>query len=282
MNAIETKGLYKEYPGFTLDHIDLTLPQGCILGLVGENGAGKSTTIRLILDMLKKDAGTVTIFGKNADNRDALLMNDIGVVLDEVGLPVMMNAMQISKIMKDAFRNWDQKKYEEYCSGFNVDMSKKFDELSNGTKMKLGLAIAFSHDAKLLILDEATNGLDPVVRDEVNDILMEFTRDENHSVLISSHIVTDLEKLCDYIAFLHKGKLVLCEEKDVLADEYCIVRGTKEELSVFEMKDVLHMQDTPYSSEAVVKKNAVPAGMNTSQISIEELFVMMSKEMKRS
>ena len=282
MNAIEIRDLCKTYPGFKLDHIDLTLPQGCILGLVGENGAGKSTTIRLILDLLKKESGTVTIFGKNADKREADLMNDIGVVLDEVGLPFAMNAAQIAKVMKDAFSRWDQQKFEEYCSRFAIDTSRKFGELSNGTKMKLGLAIAFSHQAKLLILDEATNGLDPVVRDEVNDILIDFTRQEDHSVLISSHIVSDLEKLCDYIAFLHRGKLVLCEEKDVLANEYCIVRGTKEELSGFEKNDVLHMQDTPYSCEAVVRRSAVPAGMNTSQISIEELFVMMAKEMKRS
>ncbi len=150
-------------------------------------------------------------------------------------------------------------------------------EMSNGTKMKLGLAIALSHDAKLLILDEATNGLDPVARDDVNGILMEFTRDENHSILISSHIVGDLEKLCDYIAFLHKGKLLLCEEKDVLASEYVIVRGTKEELAEVPSSAVLHKETTPYSAAAIARRDAVPEGMAVSPVSIEELFVSMVK-----
>ena len=145
-------------------------------------------------------------------------------------------------------------------------------------KMKLGIAAALSHDPKLLILDEATSGLDPVVRDEVVELFWEFTRDESHSILISSHIVSDLEKICDYIAFLHKGKLMLCEEKDILTDQYCIVRGTSEDLERIEPSAVLNRQITAYGAQALVRRDAVRPGMNISPVGIEELFVYMAKE----
>jgi len=277
MNAIEVKDLCKEYPGFTLDHVSLTLPSGCILGLVGENGAGKSTMIRLMLGLIRKNGGSISLLGSEAGDVNASVRDDIGVVLDNVGLPHRIKTKEIGKIMAKAFSRWDQAAYEGYLQRFRIPQDKRFMEMSNGTKMKLGLAIALSHNAKLLILDEATNGLDPVARDDVNSILMEFTRDENHSILISSHIVGDLEKLCDYIAFLHKGKLLLCEEKDVLASEYVVVRGTKEELNELPSSAVLHKETTPYSAAAIARREAVPEGMTVSPVSIEELFVSMVK-----
>ena len=196
MNAIEISGLTKKYPGFTLDNISFTVPGGCIVGLIGENGAGKSTTIRLLMDLIRPDSGQIRLLGRTAD---AALKNDIGVVLDEPGLPAYLNAKQIGRVLADAYTGWDRSAWEDLLRRFAIPVDKKFSELSNGTKMKLSLAAALSHNAKLLILDEATNGLDPVVRDEVVDILMEFTRDEEHSILISSHIVSDLERLCDSI-----------------------------------------------------------------------------------
>ena len=216
MNAIEITNLCKSYGDFTLDHLNLTLPGGCIMGLVGENGAGKSTTIRLMMQMIQKDEGTITLLSRNIDDMDALTKEDIGVVMDEVGFPLCLKTKEIGKIMQMTFHNWDQKRYEQLIRQFNIPDNRQFKDFSRGMKMKAGIAVALSHHAKLLILDEATSGLDPVVRDEVLDILNEFTRDENHSILISSHIVSDLEKCCDYIAFLHRGKLILCEEKDVL------------------------------------------------------------------
>lgn len=278
MNALEIKNLTKSFSGFKLDNLNLTLPSGCIMGLIGENGAGKSTTIKLILDMLHKDSGMIKILGRdNQDNID-VTKEDIGVVMDEVGIPECLNAKQVGKIMSYTFRNWNDEEYANYLKKLSVPADKPFKEFSRGMKMKLGIAIAMSHESKLLLLDEATSGLDPVVRDEVVEMLSEFTRDENHSILISSHIVSDLEKLCDYVAFLHKGKMLLCEEKDRLLGEYGIIHCTSEQLSELDSKAVKHKKETPYGVEAIVLRNNIPNDMKISPISIEELFIFMVKE----
>ena len=277
MNALEIKNLCKAYPGFALDHLNLTLPDGCILGLIGENGAGKSTTIKLILDLIRPDSGSITILEQA---HIGLNREDIGVVLDEVGIPECLTATQVGKVMKNTFKNWDSAHYDVLLTRFSIPGNKIFKEFSRGMKMKLGIAVAMSHGAKLLILDEATSGLDPVVRDEVVTMLSEFTREEGHSILISSHIVSDLEKLCDYIAFLHKGKLMLFEEKDVLLGRYGIVYCTHEQLPLLSPTAVLHRKENPYGAEVLVLRDAVPAHWKISPVSIEELFVFMVKEAK--
>ena len=278
MNAIEIKDLCKTYGDFTLDHLNLTLPGGCIMGLVGENGAGKSTTIRLMMQMIQKDEGTITLLGRNIDEMDPLTKEDIGVVMDEVGFPLCLKTEEIGKIMQMTFHNWDQKRYEQLIHQFNIPDNRQFKDFSRGMKMKAGIAVALSHHAKLLILDEATSGLDPVVRDEFLDILNEFTRDENHSILISSHIVSDLEKCCDYIAFLHHGKLILCEEKDVLLASYGIVNLTPAQLAELPSASILHQKNTGYGIQALVKRDAIPDHISISPITIEELFVQLVKE----
>ena len=277
MNAIEIKDLCKTYPGFSLDHVNLTLPCGCIMGLVGENGAGKSTTIRLILDMIARDSGTITLLGKDNRENIRLLKEDIGVVLDEVGIPACLSPKQVGKIMANTFRNWEQAVYDSLLEKLAVPPEKPFKDFSKGMKMKLGIAIALSHRPKLLILDEATSGLDPVVRDEVLDLFSEFTREESHAVLISSHIVSDMEKICDYIAFLHKGRLLLCEEKDALKEKYGILRCSREQLSALPPEAVIGRKETAYGVEAIAARDAVPAGLSLSPIDIEELFIFMVK-----
>lgn len=275
MNALEIRGLTKHLADFTLDNLNLTLPGGCILGLIGENGAGKSTTVRLILGMLRADSGTVTILGRDSRENPTLTKQDIGVVLDEVGIPECMTPKQVGKVMANVFLHWNAETYQRLLTRFSLPENQKFKEFSKGMKMKLGLAVALSHEAKLLILDEATSGLDPVVRDEVVDMLAEFTRDETHAILISSHIVSDLEKLCDYVAFLHKGKLLLCEEKDLLLSEYGILHCRPEALPE---EGILHKKQNAYGVEAIVRRDAVKPGTALSPISMEELFVLMSKE----
>ncbi len=280
MNALEIRNLTKSYPGFVLNNLNLTVPSGCIMGLIGENGAGKSTTIKLILDMIHKDSGSITILGKDNTDGIELTKENIGVVMDEVGIPECLTVKQVGKVMKNTFRNWDDAEYFRLIEKLALPDKKQFKEFSRGMKMKLGIAIALSHNAKLLILDEATSGLDPVVRDEVVEMLSDFTRDENHSILISSHIVSDLEKLCDYIAFLHKGKLLLCEEKDQLLAEYGLIHCTSEELQNLPAEAIKYKKENPYGIEAMVLRSAVPANVNVSSISIEELFVFMVKEAK--
>lgn len=278
MNALEIKNVTKGFPGFTLENLSLTLPAGCILGLIGENGAGKSTTIKLILDILHKDSGVVTILGRDSEDHLELTKEDIGVVMDELGIPTCLKTREVGKVMAGIFRNWDDQAYRGYLKDLDIPEDKAFKDFSRGMKMKLGFAIALSHKAKLLLLDEATSGLDPVARDYVVELLEDFTRDESHAVLISSHIVSDLEKLCDYIAFLHKGKLMLMEEKDVLLEQYGIVRCEKERLDELEESAILHRKDTAYGSEALVRRDAIPGDVRVSPVSIEELFVYMVKE----
>lgn len=278
MNAVEIRDLCKSYDGFSIDHLNLTLPSGCIMGLIGENGAGKSTTIKLILDMIKRDSGTISVLGKDNRENFHLTKEDIGVVLDEVGFSENINAVQIGKIMKLSFRNWDSGLYEQYLEKLDIPRKKVFRKLSKGMKMKLGIAAALSHAPKLLILDEATSGLDPVVRDEFMDMISEFTRNEGHSVLMSSHIVSDLEKICDYIAFLHKGKLLLCEEKDILFERYGIIRCSAQELSELDENALIGKKESAYGVEAIADREKLPAGMNISPIDIEKLFIFMVKD----
>ena len=272
MNAIEIQNLSKHYQGFLLDNLNLRLPRGCILGLVGENGAGKSTTIRMILGMCRPDSGEITVFGQKLT---PALREQIGVVLDEPGYPGCMTAVQIGRMLSGIFKGWEQETYDHYLHKLRIPDNKPFKDFSKGMKMKLCLAAALSHGAKLLILDEATSGLDPVVRDELLDIFNDFTRDEGNSVLISSHIVSDLEKICDYIAFLHRGKLMLCREKDELLNEFAFVQGSAGEI---DRLDPIGRRDGRFGTEAIVRRTEVPEGMKTSPITIEDLFVFMAKE----
>lgn len=277
MNALELKGLQKNYKDFTLGPLDLTIPSGAILGLIGENGAGKTTTVRLILDMIRRDGGAVRLYGKENREIFPLGKEDIGVVLDEVAFSECLNATEVGKILRGVFRNWDAGTYADYLRRFGLPEKKKFREFSLGMKKKLAIAVALSHHPKLLVLDEPTGGLDPVIRDEVVDIFSEFTRDESHAVLISSHIVSDLEKLCDYIAFLHKGKLMLYEEKDRLYEEYGVARCGLDEFAAIEPSAVLGKRETPYGVEALLRREDAPRGMELGRVDIEELFVLMAK-----
>jgi len=280
MNALEIKNLTKKFPDFTLDNLTLTLPSGCIMGLIGENGAGKSTTIKLILDMLHKDSGSITVLGRDNGDNIRLTKEDVGVVMDEVGIPECLTAKQVGKVMQYTYRNWDAREYNRLLEKLALPKNKPFKDFSRGMKMKLGIAIALSHGSKLLLLDEATSGLDPVVRDEVVEMFYDFTRDETHSILISSHIVSDLEKLCDYVAFLHNGKLLLCEEKDRLLAEYGIVHCMADQLKTLDSQAVKYKKESPYGIELIVKRDAVPKDLHISPVNIEELFIFMVKEAK--
>ena len=275
MNAIEITGLRKAYPDFELAGLDLCLPGGCIMGLIGENGAGKSTTIRLILDMIKPDAGSIKLFGR--PNSERALKEDIGVVLDEVGFPDCLTAAQANKVLRKAYKNWDEDAFFGYLKKLSIPESKPFGDFSRGMKMKLGIAAALSHNSKLLILDEATSGLDPMARDELLDIFNDFTRDENCSILLSSHIVSDLEKICDYIAFLHKGRLVLCEEKDRLLEEYALIRLTEERLRELPEESIISRRASGYATEALVLRGGIPAAIPTEHTSLEDIILFMAK-----
>ena len=278
MNAIEIKGLEKRYDGFQLGSFDLTLPSGCIMGLVGENGAGKSTTIKLIMNAIGRDAGEISVLG--VDNRSAGFRDvkeDIGVVLDEAYFPEVMSARNVGKVMALTYKNWDAAAFEGYLKKFSLAPDKIFKDYSRGMRMKLAIAAALSHGAKLLILDEATSGLDPMARDELLDIFNDFTRDENCSILLSSHIVSDLEKICDYIAFLHRGRLVLCEEKDRLLEEYALVRLPEERLSELSEESIISRRASGYATDALVLRGGIPAAIPTEHTSLEDIILFLAK-----
>ena len=269
-NAIELHGLTKEYPGFRLGSLDLTLPSGSIMGLVGENGAGKSTTIKLIMNAVRRDSGVVSVLG--VDNQSAAFhaaKEDIGIVLDEAYFPEVLNAIDVGRIMANTYRQWEQETYEGYLQRFSLPRNKAFKDFSRGMKMKLAIAVALSHQAKLLILDEATSGLDPMVRDEILDIFNEYTRQEDRSILLSSHIVSDLEKLCDYIAFLHKGQLVL--------DEYALVRLSHERLADLPEDSVISAENDPYGVRALVLRDKVPHDLPLEHTNLEDIILFLAK-----
>ena len=278
MNAIELKGLVKEYPGFRLGGLDLALPAGSIMGLVGENGAGKSTTIKLIMNAIKRDAGSVSVLGVDNQSRAfSGIKEDIGVVLDEAYYPEVLNSRDVGCVMAKTYRHWEPDTYENYLQRFGLPQDKAFRDYSRGMKMKLAIAVALSHQAKLLILDEATSGLDPMVRDEILDIFNEYTRQEDRSILLSSHIVSDLEKICDYIAFLHKGQLLLCEEKDRLLEEYALVRLSRERLADLPEDSVVGVESDPYGVRALVRRDMVPHDLPLEHTNLEDIILFLAK-----
>ena len=222
-NILEVRNLTKQYADFALDHVSFSIPKGTIMGLIGENGAGKSTTINAILDLIHKDDGTVTFWGQELSSAKQL-KEDIGVVFDGINFYETLTAAKVGKISQTAYKQWDDRLYREYLNRFQLPTDKEIKTFSKGMKMKLCIAVALSHRPKLLILDEATSGLDPVMRDDILDVFLEFVQDEEHSIMISSHITTDLEKVADTITFIHQGKVLFCKAKDELLYHYGIIR----------------------------------------------------------
>lgn len=282
MNAIKLSHINKSFGDFAIRDLNLTVPSGTICGLVGENGAGKSTTIRLLMGVLRPDSGTASVLGADVSSpefRD--VKEDVGVVLDEAYFPESLNAVQVGKIMAATYRRWDQGLYDGYLKRFDLPQNKQFKDYSRGMRMKLAIAAALSHQPKLLVLDEATAGLDPIVRDEVLDIFNEFTREEDHSILISSHILSDLEKLCDYIAFIHKGDLLFCEEKDQLLEEYGIFEDSRENLDCLQPEAIVAREESRYGGvRALVKRDLAPTGFRLEKPTVEDVVLFLVKGAK--
>lgn len=230
VNVIELKGVSKDYGDFKLDDVSFSVPEGSVCGFIGQNGAGKTTTIQIILDAIKRDGGEVYVFGKSIDKDSAALRENIGVVFDEMGFHDFLNAKQINTIMKNIYKNWNSVKFFEYLKSFSLPTKKACGSFSRGMRMKLQIATALSHGAKLLIMDEPTSGLDPIVRNEMLQIFREFVVAEDHTILLSSHITGDLEKLADEVVFIDGGKIVLKGNKDEMLEKHGILRCKKDEI----------------------------------------------------
>ena len=283
-NALELWHVSRRLGDFELRDVNLTLPKGCILGLVGENGAGKSTTIRLLTGELWPESGTVSVLDAEPGSPDFRSVKErLGVVLDDAWFPEILNARQVGTMMAMTYESWDAELYESYLARFALPREKNFKDYSRGMRMKLAIAVALAHRPEVLLLDEATAGLDPIVRDEVLEIFREFSEAEDHAILISSHILSDLEKLCDYIAFLHQGKLLFCQEKDRLLETYGLFVGTRQQAEELAEDAVLAREDSGFGGvRAIVRRDAVPACLPLEKPTVEDIILaMVRKEQKR-
>ncbi len=252
-NVLEVRNLSKKYNGFELKNINLELPKGMIMGLIGENGAGKSTTIKSILNIIDRDCGEIKIFNLDNKENEKQVKEEIGVVLDDSFLSDYLNPVDINKIMKNIYINWDENLYFKYIEEFKLPKNKMTKEYSSGMKMKLKIAMALSHHPKLLILDEPTSGLDPVARNEILDIFQDFIQDEENSILVSSHITSDLERVADYITFINNGEIVITKPKDELIENYGIVKCTEEEFKKIDKKDFIKYKKNRYEYDILVE-----------------------------
>ncbi len=272
-NILMLENVCKEYETFKLSDVNLKLPYGCIMGLIGENGAGKSTTMKLILGLLKLSGGDITLFGdKNID--DKYIREHIGVVFDETTFPSSLNVTEINTIMKHTYTTWNERYFFELVKRFDLPTKKvTIKDFSKGMKVKLSIIIALSHDSKLLILDEVTNGLDPVVKDSVLELFLEFISDGERSILISSHITSDLEKICDYITFIHKGEVLLSDEKDMLLDSYRKVKCSREQMEALPTQSVIGVKHSEFGSEALVLDDKIPLEILSERPTLEDIML---------
>ncbi len=278
-NILEVKNLTKKYKDAGIENINFNVPKGSIVGLIGRNGSGKTTTIKTILDIAKKDSGEVIILGDNQLKDET--KNYIGVVFDGDTFPDNLNITKLNKILKNIYKNWNEEKYFNYANKMELPLNKKIKEFSKGMKMKLSIIVSLSYDAKLLILDEPTSGLDPVVRDEILDIFLDFIQDENKGILVSSHITSDLEKVADYLIFIDKGKIVFFESKDKIVYEYGILKCSYEDLRKIDKSYILKQVKKSYGYDIIVNnKEEIKAQYPTLVIdncSIDELMVIYTK-----
>lgn len=283
-NAIEIKSLTKKYDDFTLKNISLNLPSGTILGLIGENGAGKSTLIQSILGIVKSDYQELKIFGLDFNTHEKEIKEDIAVIFDNTHYNLEFTPKFIGLILSKIYKNWDMEQYYHYLNRFELPLKKKLKSFSRGMKMKLEFAIAFSHDAKLLILDDATSGLDPIVRDEILSIIREFTEKEDHTVLMSSHITSDLDKISDYIAYIHKGELLFMQPYEQIHDEYGIIHAGRDVLDVLNEDDVIGYIKEPYSYSILVNHRQqiqeVFKDLEITRPTVEEMMLFYAKGVK--
>ena len=280
-SILEIQGLTKDYGDFVLDKVSLSLPRGVIMGLIGENGAGKSTTINCILNETQKNSGNILLFGKDHIADEIEIKDKLGVVFDENHFPDIFTPEEIGKFMSGIYSGWDWPLYRQYLEKFELPKGKRIKDFSKGMKVKLAFAVALSHKAELLILDEATSGLDPIIRDDVLDMLIDFVQDETHSVLVSSHITSDLEKVADYITFLHKGKLIFSHEKDDLIDNYGIVSCGAAVFDALDKSEIIAYRKEDYQYKVLVKDRSAVAKKYPDAIvgpaKIEEIMLFYVK-----
>ena len=277
------KNVNKKYEksNFAIKDISFSVPEGSIVGFIGENGAGKSTTMNCILNVIRRDSGTIEIFGREMTDEDIDIRENIGVVYDSNNFPEYLMAKQLADILGRIYSKWDDFCFEQFLRRFGLPESQKIKSYSRGMSMKLAIAVALSHDSKLLILDEATSGLDPIMRDEILDVLLEFVKQENHSILLSSHITSDLEKIADYIVFIHNGEIILNKTKDELIYEYGVIRCSENDFHNILSEDILSSMKKDYQIDVLIKNRKLIEkkykNLIVDSVSLDEIMLLLVK-----
>ena len=278
-DALIISGLTKTYKDFMLNGVSFSVPCGSIVGLIGENGAGKSTTINAVLGLIQKEAGSICVLGKEQPDNE--IKEQIGVVFDGNNYPEIFSTRKLNRVMKDIYHSWEEHTFLNLLKKFSLPTDKPIKQFSKGMKMKLAIAVALSHNSKLLILDEAFSGVDAVIRDDILDILLDFAQDETHSILISSHITTDLEKIADYIVFIHEGQVVFSKPKDELIEQYGIIKCGAAQFEALDQSDIIVYRKMDYEWQALVADRAAmkkkyPKALIDSA-SIDEIMLLYVK-----
>lgn len=281
-NVIEIKKLTKKYDeNFQLGEINLTIPSGTIVGIIGENGAGKTTLIKTILNIINADSGEIKIFGKNTKQFENVIKEDIGVVLDNMFFPEILTIKDINSCMRAIYRNWDSELFDKYLKSFSLPKNKLIKTLSKGMRKKLEIITALSHKPKLLILDEPTSGLDPVTRNGIMDIFLDFIKDDQHTIILSTHITTDLEHIADKIIFINEGKIVFDKERDELIDNYGILRCSKDDFKKLDKSNIISYKSNKYSYDVLIdNKNNYSKklkGLTIDKVTLEEIMILILK-----
>lgn len=284
--AIEMKNVVKAYDsGFRLGELNITIPSGVIVGLIGENGAGKTTMIKSLLNVIRIDQGTIRIFEQDHQQQESKIKEDIGVVLDQTFFPELLTPKEINSIMKDIYSSWDQKLFFQYLKDFSLPVDKQIRKMSKGMRKKLEIATALAHHPKLLILDEPTSGLDPVVRNEVLDLFLDFIQEEDHTILFSTHITSDLEHIADQIIFINQGKILLNQSRDELLDSYGILKCPLEQTDTIDTQDYIAYKKNRYDAEFLVTNRRAVQKKYTDSIvdpaSLEDIMVFMIKGVRK-
>lgn len=282
-NILELRGVCKTFPksSFALDKISFSVPYGSIMGFVGENGAGKTTTIGCILNTVSKDGGTIKLFGREMQDSDTDIKEKIGVVYDGDNFPGYLSAADLAQIMEGVYKNWDPARFQKYLLDFHLSPKQKIKNYSRGMTMKLAIAAALAHHPQLLILDEATSGLDPIMRDEMLEVFLDFVQDESHSILLSSHITSDLEKVADYITFIHNGKLILTAPKDDLVYNYAVMRCRESQFHALDPNDIIAYRKRDFQIDVLVSDGNDARrkykDIVVDHVSVDEIMLLLVK-----
>lgn len=277
-NSIEIKNLSRVFSSqFALKNVSFNVPKGAVVGFIGENGAGKSTTIKAILGLLKKDGGEITVLGENPYDMRPETKEKVGVVFDSIPFPLSLSAIQLDKVLSGIYKSWDSKVFFNYLTKFGLPPKSRIKDYSKGMEMRLSIAAALSHHPELLVLDEPTSGLDPVMRSEILDLLLEFMQDENHSVLMSTHITSDLEHIADYICFIHNGEIVFFEERNEMTEKYRILKCSDSQLEAVDKRDIIGMHKGKFCNEVLTSAAGKYPDITADKASIEEIMVYYVK-----